>query len=380
MTISQFRLPDLGEGLEEAQLVEWLVRESESVRLNQPLCQVETAKALVDIPSPYAGRVQALHARPGETVAVGAPLISIARDEPTAGEASLAPTAAVSGDPRAVEGQGPNLVGYGTAGPAQTFQRRRRIAPGNLTPQPPAPGGKGEAEVASSAVSPASADETRISTIGIRKAIATKMVRAWTTVPHMTEYIEFDATTILSMRERLRASPEYAGQRLTVLPFLVAALVKAVGDFPILNSRWDEEGSAIVVKRSINVGIATDTERGLVVPVVHDAQTLSLREIAAECERLAQAARAGTLDARAMTRGTITLTNVGASGPVDTGAPIINPPEVCVVGFGAIKPRPMVVAGQVVARPGAWIAMACDHRVVDGATAARFLGRLVGLL
>jgi pyruvate dehydrogenase E2 component (dihydrolipoamide acetyltransferase) len=423
-------LPDLGEGLEEAQLVEWLVREGDTVQLNQPLCQVETAKALVDIPSPYAGRVQTLHARPGETVAVGAPLISIARDEASA--ASPARAATVSGSPSAGEGQGPNLVGYGTAGPAQAFQRRRRAAPGDLTVQPTSPPpGDGSAASAdgerasplvrkvaaergidlstirgtgsggrirlddlppqlpspsasvSSAVSSASsvsADETRISTVGIRKAIAAKMVRAWTTIPHMTEYIAFDATNILSLRDRLRASPDYAGKRLTVLPFLVAAMVKAVGDFPILNGRWDEEGSAIIVKRSINVGIATDTERGLIVPVVQNAQTLSLRQIAVECERMAQAARAGTLDARAMSGGTITLSNVGAAGPVDTGAPIINPPEVCCVGFGAIKPRPMVVDGQVVARPGVWISMACDHRVVDGATAARFLGRLVELL
>jgi pyruvate dehydrogenase E2 component (dihydrolipoamide acetyltransferase) len=223
-------------------------------------------------------------------------------------------------------------------------------------------------------------DETRISTVGIRKAIAAKMVRATTTIPHMTEYVQFDASALLALRERLRNSPDFAGQRLTVLPFLVWALVKSVQEYPILNSRWDEEGSAIVVKHSISVGVATDTERGLVVPVIHNAHTLDLKQVAAESERLAHAARAGTLDVRSMTGGTITITNVGAAGPVDTGAPIINPPEVCVVGFGAIKPRPTVVGDQVVVRPGAWISMACDHRVVDGATAARFLGRLVELL
>jgi pyruvate dehydrogenase E2 component (dihydrolipoamide acetyltransferase) len=438
MTIKQFLLPDLGEGLEEAQLVTWLVREGEAVRLNQPICQVETAKALVDIPSPYAGTVQRLHARPGETVAVGAPLITVTTNE----EAVSAP-AAESDD------QGPVLVGYGTEGPAQTFQRRRRVAPGGgsgqvgvaaavasvvpaaprpaTTPAAPptstapngahasplvrkiatergidlsqvrgtGPGGRirmedlealasqprsASAPSTLSAVAPGSADETRISTIGIRKAIAAKMQRAWATIPHMTEYVQFDALALTHLRARLRSSPQYAAGKLTFTPFLVAALVRALVEYPILNSRWDEEGSAIVLKGAINVGVATDTERGLVVPVIHGAQALRFAQLAAEAERLAQGARAGTLDARAMTGGTITLTNVGAAGPIDTGAPIINAPEVACVGFGAIKPRPMVVDGQVVARPAAWISMSADHRVVDGATAARFLGRLVELL
>ncbi len=450
MSVKQFLLPDLGEGLEEAQLVQWLVREGEMVRLNQSLCQVETAKALVDIPSPYAGTVQRLHARPGDAVAVGSPLITIAE------------TASVTPASPALEGQGPVLVGYGTEGPAQTFQRRRRMAPGaatrssvsvgesggrpgeavpaavaTTTPATPAapttptttdgrhasplvrkvaaergidltgirgtgPGGRIRMEdleavtasgvgvgarPASPAASPAGGhvaasapDETRISTIGIRKAIAAKMQRAWTTIPHMTEYVQFDALALSQLRERLRATPAFASVKLTFTPFLVAALVQALREYPVLNSRWDEEGSAIVLKGAINVGIATDTERGLMVPVIHNAQTLSFAQLATEAERLAQAARAGTLDARAMTGGTITLTNVGAAGPVDTGAPIINAPEVACVGFGAIKPRPMVVDGQVVARPGAWISMSADHRVVDGATAARFLGRLVELL
>ena len=133
---------------------------------------------------------------------------------------------------------------------------------------------------------------------------------------------------------------EFAETRLTFLPFLVVALARAVREYPIMNSRWDEEGSAIVVKRSVHIGIATDTERGLVVPVIHDAHALTLAQVAAETDRLTQLARAGKLEARMMTGGTITLTNVGAAGPVDTGAPLINPPEACVVGFGAIKPAP----------------------------------------
>jgi 2-oxoisovalerate dehydrogenase E2 component (dihydrolipoyl transacylase) len=439
--MSQFLLPDLGEGLEEAQVVQWLVREGDTVTLNQPLCQVETAKALVDIPSPYAGTVARLHVAPGETVPVGAPLITI--DDAAGG--APAP-AAGSG-----EGHGPVLVGYGADGPAQTLTRRRRIPPGaagvatptsaapgaatppasasaaseseaaiaasplvrkmaaergidlrtipgtgpagrirvedleGLTPQPPSPRGKGEPTSfpragegpgVRSAVQDEPGDQ-RISTIGLRKAIAARMMRAATTIPHFTEYGLFDASALTALRDLLRGDPAFEGRKLTYLPFFVRALVAAVREYPIMNSRWDEEGNAIVVRRAIRVGIATDTERGLLVPVIRQVDGLDLAGTAAECERLVSLARAGQLDAASMTGGTITVTNVGAAGPVDTGAPLINPPEACVIGFGAIKPRPTAVGDQVVVRPGAWISISCDHRIVDGATAAGFLGALV---
>lgn len=413
--MSQFLLPDLGEGLEEAQLVEWLVRVGDSVHLNQPICQIETAKALVDIPSPYAGEVRALHAQPGDTVPVGAPLITI--DEANAG---AQPATSGSDDEHPAV-----LVGYGSAGPAATFTRRRRgaghgngaervAAPADSAPvierdvkasplvrkiaqergieltaiQGTGPGGRIRVEdleaaptrVAGPAPAAASVadDEERISTVGLRKAIAAKMMKSATTIPHFVEYSLFDATEVSALRGRLRGEGgAFAGQRLTFLPFFACALVAAVRAYPIMNSRWDEEGNAIVVKRSISVGIATDTERGLIVPVIHNAHAMTFAEIAAEVERLVPLARAGKLDARAMTGGTITITNVGAAGPVDTGAPLINAPEACVVGFGAIKLRPTVVGEQVLARPGAWISIACDHRIVDGATAAQFMGALV---
>ena len=438
--MSQFLLPDLGEGLEEAQLVQWLVNVGDTVQLNQPICQVETAKAMVDIPSPFAGTVQQLHANPGETVPVGAPLVTIAD------------TAAPS---QPAGGSGAVLVGYGTEGPAQTFARRRRgatttttatttAAPENgkaapLAAAQPAradamPGGPSsvasaaspsasplvrkmaaergidlsritgtgpggrirvedlEAALATPAaaqragtppVAPAGApdeDEERISTVGLRKAIAARMVRAATTIPHFTEYSQFDASALVALRERLKADPAYAGVKLTFLPFFVRALVRAVQAYPILNSRWDEAGNAIVVKKSVHTGIATDTPRGLLVPVVQNAHTLTLPQIAAECGRLVALGREGKLDAKSLSGSTITITNVGAAGPVDTGAPLINPPEACVVGFGAIKPRPTVVGDALAVRPGCWISISCDHRIVDGAAAAQFMGVLVDAL
>lgn len=436
--MARFLLPDLGEGLEEAQLVQWLVGVGDQVHLNQPICQVETAKALVDVPSPYVGVVEALHAAPGETVPVGAPLITIAVPVAPAGEGTM-------------EGSGPVLVGYGSDAPAQTFTRRRRGAAAahltasaptgaasatqpahagaplsatqaSATPRPAhsvtdepdlrasplvrkiatergidlravtgsGPGGRIRVEDLEAATTtaprpaasttrsptPLAEDEERISTVGLRKAIAARMVRSATTISQFTEYGLFDATELVALRERLRADAAFADVRLTYLPFLVAALVGALREFPIMNSRWDEEGNAIIVKRSLHIGIATDTERGLLVPVIHDAQTRSLRELAVEAERLIGLARAGRLDVYALSGSTITVTNVGAAGPVETGAPLINPPEVCVVGIGAIKLRPTVVGDRVEARPGAWLSMSCDHRVVDGATAARFMTAL----
>jgi pyruvate/2-oxoglutarate dehydrogenase complex dihydrolipoamide acyltransferase (E2) component len=418
----QFLLPDLGEGLEEAQLVQWLVCEGDMVSLNQPLCQVETAKAMVDVPSPYAGLVAQLHARPGDVVPVGAPLVTITE------------TATAQAESGAGEGKGPVLVGYGTEGPAQSMQRRRRAPVGGAAQvgqqAPIGADGGGQAEVAAtplvrkiaaehgidlravrgsgpggriraedlepllagaarsengaaaatSRVTVAVADEPgdeRISTVGLRKAIAARMVRSATTIPQFTEYGLFDASELVALKARLREDSRFVGARLTYLPFFVLALVAAVREYPIMNARWDEEGNAIVVRKAIHVGIATDTERGLLVPVIHRAHERTLAETAAEAERLVELARGGKLDAASLSGSTITITNVGAAGPVETGAPLINPPEACVVGFGAIKPRPTVVGNEVQVHPGAWISISCDHRIVDGATAASFLGALV---
>ena len=420
--MAEFLLPDLGEGLEEAQVVQWLVQVGDSVSLNQPLCQLETAKALVDVPSPFAGVVEKLHARPGDSVLVGHPLVTIAaRSERESSSGDRQPEGQADG------GHGPVLVGYGTDGPSGSFSRRRRATAAALSPEmpiaaPPAaaveeptgsrasplvrkmaaergidlltirgtgPGGRIRVEDLPTDASPVPAavsalplaeDEERISTVGLRKTIAARMLKAATTIPHFTEYGLFDAFALVALRSRLRDDPAYASEKLTYLPFFVRALVRAVEDYPIMNSRWDEEGNAIIVKRSIHVGLATDTPRGLIVPVLRDAQKLSLRGISSESSRLIGLTRDGRIDARSLTGGTITITNVGAAGPVDTGAPLINPPEACVVGFGAIKPRPTVVGESVQVRPGAWISISCDHRIVDGATAAQFMGALVARL
>jgi 2-oxoisovalerate dehydrogenase E2 component (dihydrolipoyl transacylase) len=402
MADQTFRLPDLGEGLTEAQLVAWQVVEGARVEVNAPLCDVETAKAVVVIPSPWAGTIKKLHARPGESVAVGDALVTI-----TASEG--APADVTPG----------TLVGYGPgAGPESGIRRRARTAPSTSESSADVraapfvrqlakdkgvdlaqvtgsgPGGRvTRADVEAASVTPAAAaspagasststtasstdGERRISVVGIRKAIARQMLRSVSTIPQFTEFAVFDATNLMAAREQGKAR----GRSMTPLPYFIAAVVKAVRAYPLMNSSWDEARDEIIVKQPINVGIAVNTSQGLLVPVLRGADQLELNAIAERSAQLIEGARAGTLPPSQMSGGTITVTNVGASGPVETGTPIINPPECCVVAFGAIKLRPMVVEGQVLARNGAWISISVDHRIVDGALATEFLTALVSEL
>jgi 2-oxoisovalerate dehydrogenase E2 component (dihydrolipoyl transacylase) len=396
MADQTFRLPDLGEGLTEAQLVAWRVEEGARVEVNAPLCDVETAKAVVVIPSPWAGTIQKLHARPGESVAVGEPLVTIA-----------------SADSAQAEATPGTLVGYGPgAGPESGVRRRGRTPTASAESSSgvraapfvrqlakdegvdleqvtgTGPGGritKADVEAAATltasrpaaaTVSPTADGERRISVVGIRKAIARQMLRSVSTIPQFTEFAVFDATNLMAARKQRKAS----GRSMTPLPYFIAAMVKAIQAYPLMNSSWDESRDEIIVKEPIHVGIAVNTSQGLLVPVLRDASKLDLAAIAEQSARLIEGARAGTLPPNQMSGGTITITNVGASGPVETGTPIINPPECCVVAFGAIKPRAMVVDGQVVARSGAWISISVDHRIVDGALATEFLTALVAEL
>jgi 2-oxoisovalerate dehydrogenase E2 component (dihydrolipoyl transacylase) len=405
MAEQTFRLPDLGEGLTEAQLVSWRVKEGDQVEVNAPLADVETAKAVVVIPSPYAGTVRKLYARAGESVAVGAPLVTIDSETPslpipTGGRETAAPAGAR-------ESETPDtLVGYGPGAPEAGVRRRARAA--QAAPASSAevraapfvrqlarekgvdlaavtgtgPGGRitradVDAAAGTATGTPAAAvssdGEKRISVVGIRKAIARQMVRSVSTIPQFTEFAVFDASWLMAARERRKA----AGRSMTPLPYFIEAMVKAVRSYPLLNSSWDESRDEIIVKQPVHLGIAVNTAQGLLVPVLRNAHELNLEAIAEKSARLIEGARAGTLGPGEMSGSTITVTNVGASGPVETGTPIINPPECCVVAFGAIKPRPMVVDGQVVARPGAWISISVDHRIVDGALATEFLTALV---
>jgi pyruvate dehydrogenase E2 component (dihydrolipoamide acetyltransferase) len=301
MADQTFRLPDLGEGLTEAQLVAWRVEEGAAVEVNAPLCEVETAKAVVVIPSPWAGTIQKLHARPGESVAVGEALVTIAAAEATQAEATPG-----------------TLVGYGPGAPESGIRRKARTASpvpessGDVRAAPfvrqlakemgvdvaqltgSGPGGRiTRADVEAAASSPAAAPssstaapptdgERRISVVGIRKAIARQMVRSVSTIPQFTEFAVFDATNLMAAREQRKVS----GRSMTPLPYFIAAVVKAVRAYPLMNSSWDESRDEIIVKQAINVGIAVNTSQGLLVPVLRGADQLELTAIAEKSAQL----------------------------------------------------------------------------------------------
>jgi pyruvate dehydrogenase E2 component (dihydrolipoamide acetyltransferase) len=414
----EFKLPDLGEGLTEGEVVRWLVKEGDAVTLNQPIVEVETAKAVVEIPAPYAGTVVKLHAGEGDTLDVGAPLLSVdTGGTPTTSAAEPAPEPAAEAEP---EGQA-TLVGPGER---QQVRRRRATRPGGAAtgPAPTGPpqqrpkatppvrkyakdhgvdlatiAGTGKdgrvthedvdrtlepaAEPAAAAVArpPRDRAEERIPVRGTRRQIAAAMVASAFSIPHVTEFLTVDATALMALRARLRALPATADLKVTPLAVVAKALCVAVRQFPLMNSSWDEDAGEIVVKGYVNLGIATDTATGLLVPNIKDADTLGILDLARELARLtglARERRAGPAD---LTGGTITITNVGGFG-VETGTPIINRPECAIVATGLIAPRPWVVDGQLAVRELMTTSVSFDHRIVDGAYAAQFLAHLRDLL
>jgi 2-oxoisovalerate dehydrogenase E2 component (dihydrolipoyl transacylase) len=425
-----FKLPDLGEGLTEAEVVRWLVHEGDAIALNQPIVEVETAKAMVEIPAPYAGTVIKLHAGEGDSIDVGAPLLKV---DTGGGAAASAGNGAAKAAPEAEDDRQPTLVGPGE----RRQMRRRRVAgpggqdgPGHATsPAPPATrpkatppvrkyakergvdleevAGSGKdgritredvdraLEPAAAAAAPAAAEaeaepppalrpvrersEQRIPVRGTRKQIAAAMVASKFSIPHVTEFLTVDASALMALRERLRTLPAAADVRVTPLAIMARAVCAALRQYPMMNSSWDEDASEIVVKGFVNLGIATDTEGGLLVPNVKDADTLSVLDLAAEIARVSTLARERRATVDDLTGGTITITNVGGFG-VETGTPVINKPECAIIATGLIAPRPWVVDGQLAVRQIMTVSVSFDHRIVDGAYAARFLAHLRDLL
>jgi 2-oxoisovalerate dehydrogenase E2 component (dihydrolipoyl transacylase) len=343
-----FALPDLGEGLEEGEIVSWLVAEGDEVELNQPLVEVETAKATVEIPSPFAGTVTKLHAGAGDAVAVGAPLVTFGETMPGAREGDDRGTVAATPPVRklakdlgidlgAVEGSGPD--GRITA---EDVQRAAGDGAGGGT-----------------------AGGERVPVSAIRRTIARRMEQA-AAIPQVTTFRTVDATALEEVRAELAASP---------LPLFVAALCRTIGSHPLLNAEWAAD--AIVVHRGVDAGIAVDTERGLLVPVVRGAHERGIADLSAEIGRLAEAARGGTLAPGNASGGTISVSNTGSYGS-EAGTPLLNPPGAVTVALGVIRPRALVTGGGAVeARPACTISLTFDHRVLDGAAAGRALTDLV---
>jgi 2-oxoisovalerate dehydrogenase E2 component (dihydrolipoyl transacylase) len=389
MATRDFLLPDLGEGLEDAEVVQWLVAEGDRIELNQILAEVNTAKASVELPSPWAGVVERLHAAPGDVVAVGAALVSVRVDDAPEG---------------AQGGRVPVLVGYGVDEPADAPP-----APvATPTPDPGAqiaaatpavrklakdrgvdlsalvgsgPGGRITREDVERAprepgASPVDADTEVVPVRGVRRIIAERLTRSVREIPQVTTFITLDATELQAFRQRLA---EAGGERISPLPIVLKALAGACGAHPSLNASFSAERSEILLHRRVHVGVATDTEPGLVVPVVRDVQAKGIGRIAADVARLVGAARDGSIGPDDLTGGTITVTNVGTFG-AESGTPIIDPPQGAILAVGLIEPRALVVDGAVEARPACTLALTFDHRLLDGAQAGRALRDLRDVL
>ena len=395
----EFRLPDLGEGLTEAELVSWSVEVGQNVELNQVIAEVETAKALVELPSPYAGVVEELLIPAGATVPVGTPLIRIATDSvsdtpPTrtpvlvgyGPEAAAQSRRARPRAPASPEGTAPPERVRPDASPAARLAARERGIDLTVVPGTGPSGAVTRHDVEEYAGSAAprvaagpSERETRTPVRGVRKQTAAAMVRSAFTAPHVTEFVTVDVTRSVELLERLRGRREFKGLSVTPLSIAAKAMIVALREHPDLNASWDEEQQEIVTKHYVDLGIAVATPRGLVVPHVREAQSLSLLELCRAITELTAIARSGKADPAQLTGGTISLTNVGVFG-VDTGTPIINPGESAIVCLGSVSQRPWVHEGELAVRWVTTLSVSFDHRVVDGEQGSKFLSSVAAML
>jgi pyruvate dehydrogenase E2 component (dihydrolipoamide acetyltransferase) len=497
--VRYFKLPDVGEGLTEAEIVTWKVKSGDTVKVNDVIVEIETAKSLVELPSPFAGTITELLVAEGDTVNVGTPIIAVETGEPSAASApeAAAPAAEEAApaaeeapadapevgsgaedlvptpksdepvEPGLIGGPAPGgrtsvLVGYGP----KTTEAKRRPRKGStpsgassaaaqagvqhaFTPHatnppevpiddaPPAvspamePSGRtsrsnvavlakppvrklakdlgvdlaevtasgdggtitrsdveqhaagGTAPAAAAAAAPAWAPagerETRVPIKGVRKVTAQAMVASAFTAPHVTEWVTLDATRTMKMVERLRRSREFRDVKVSPLLIVARAVCLAARRTPEVNSVWDDAAQEIVLKSYVNLGIAAATPRGLLVPNVKDADSLSAVDLARAINELAATAREGKTQPADQTGGTFTITNVGVFG-VDAGTPIINPGESAILAMGAIKRQPWVVGNRVKPRWVTTLALSFDHRVVDGEQGSRFLADVASIV
>lgn len=426
----EFRLPDLGEGLTEAEVVAWHVQPGDTVALNQTLAEVETAKAIVELPSPYEGTVAELHVGEGEALAVGAPLILF----------EVAGNAADTAAPAA--GSQANLVGYGTAvSTGRPSRKARRVgakpavsdtavidaAPHDAIPEMRTEVTLGErprstppvrkyakdrgidlvlvaAEIGDRLVTRADVDayiarvgeapahrtervlapqprgrETRIPIRGVRKSTAQAMVASAFTAPHVTMFHTVDVTATMELIAVLREDRTLGEVKIGPLAIAAKVVCLALGDNPCLNASWDEEAGEIVQYRYIDLGIAAATDRGLIVPHIREAQDMTLTGLADALAHLTQTARTGKTAPADLLGGTFSITNIGSFG-VEAGTPILPPGQAGILALGAVQRRPWEHRGEIALRNVMTLSLSFDHRIVDGAEGARFLKRVADLL
>jgi len=412
--VYEFKLPDLGEGIHEGELIKWLIKEGDKVEEHQNIAQVETDKALVEVPSPKTGTILKLHHKEGETLKVGDTLVTIGEKGEKVSVPKAAPPKKVVTETKKVvhKQQAPTVIGVieEAKGVEKHIEIKRDRARGAVQAVPAAralakelkvdlstvkgtgPGGvitvkdvkgdgAGKPVVAGRAVTgPKVTFESygrvlKIPFRGMRKKIAENMVLSEHKAVHVTHMDEFDVTKLWEIRKEKKALAENQGYPLTFLPFITKACCIGLKAHPYLNSSLDEEDSSIVIKQYYNIGIAVDTTDGLMVPVVKGADKRSIFDIAKEIYKLAEQARDRSIKLEDLKGGTFTITNIGSLGGL-FATPIINYPEVAILALGRIYEKPVVVKGKLTVRKVLPISLAFDHRVVDGAYAARFANNL----
>ncbi len=389
MPDAQFALPDLGEGLTEATIVEWLVGVGDPIRVDQPVVEVETAKARVEVPAPFAGVIAALNAEVGDTIPVGSALLTVTQQQATFAEPGLASAPA--------DESGRVLVGYGTSTPARRPRRSRTTA--SVPATPPSDGTGGNRPVISPLVRrlarehhidvdrlsgsgphgtvlrrdvEAALSAKRVPLSGIRKSAAELYTRSRREIPEATVWVDVDATGLLEARTALNAARP--NEPVSLLGLLARFAVLGLRRFPQLNARIEDD--ALVLLDEVHLGFAAQTDHGLIVPVVRNAHTMSTRELAGAIGAQTADARSGAIAPAALRGGTFTVNNYGVFG-VDGSAAIINHPEVAILGMGRVIDRPWAVDGQLAVRKVTQLTLAFDHRACDGAVAGGFL-RFVG--
>ena len=395
----EFKLPDIGEGVAEGEILKWFVKEGDSVKEDQPLVEVMTDKVNVQIPSPRTGRVSSVMAKEGDNVKVGQTLVVIQLEGEEAGGAP--PSQPTMQTQQTLARQPQQARAMPEAAPARvlatpvTRKLARELDVDLARVRGTGPQGRvtdedvraafqkpGIQTVQARATAPQVTSGGREEVVplrGIRRTIAERMAKSIHTAAHVTHVDEADMTELVRLREAYKGNAEKRGVKLTFLPFLIKAIIPALKEFPYMNSSLDEAAGNIILKKYYNIGIAVDTEQGLIVSVVKDADKKDIFDLAADIERLAEKARSGTLSLDEVHGSTITITNVGAIGGL-FATPIINLPEVAILGLHKIAKRAVVREGKVEAREMTYLSLSFDHRVIDGAYAARFTTRIIELI
>ena len=385
----EFKLPDIGEGVVEGEIVRWLIRQGEKLREDQPMVEIMTDKATVEITSPVSGEVVGKGGEEGDIVAVGSTLLIIALDEGSAapviiGHGDLPPQTPPPAFPKAQ----PPKTGRALATPAVRRMARemgldlaqvRGSGPGGRVLPKDLQRAQSELEKISDKVGAAAADDESIRYRGIRRKVGDHLVFSKRSAPHYTYVEEADVTELVALRQKLLSAFPQEEVRLTYLPFILKAVAAGLREYPLVNASLNEKEGIIVLKKQYNIGVATATDQGLVVPVVKNVDQKGLLKLAGELQSLSDSVRRGQTRLEDLQDGTFTITSLGSLGGV-LATPIINTPEVAILGVHKFSPKPVVRDNRIVIRLMTNLSLSLDHRVVDGAVGAAFLHHVLQLI